>query len=71
MAGQEGEWRLVSDDSRRQAGEAAARLRVVLVAIDAAELEATDVQRAHVAGSVAALEWLAGERRPSLRDMSI
>ncbi|MGH3930305.1 MAG: hypothetical protein ACRDTF_10055 [Pseudonocardiaceae bacterium] len=60
------------DDPRGQAGDAAARLRVVLAAIDAGELEATDVQRAHLAGSVVALEWITGERREhsSLRDTS-
>ena len=53
----------MSDDPRRQAGDAAARLRGVLAEIDAGELTATDVQRAHLAGSVAALEWITGERR--------
>lgn len=63
----------MSEDVRRQAGDAATRLRMVLAAIDGGELDATDVQRAHLAGSVAALEWITGERRghPPLRDMSI
>lgn len=63
----------MGDDPRRQAGDVAVRLRVVLDAIDAGKLEATDVQRAHLAGSVVALEWITGEwrGRPPLRDMSI
>ncbi|MGH3937310.1 MAG: hypothetical protein ACRDTG_01535 [Pseudonocardiaceae bacterium] len=61
------------DDTSRQAGDTAARLRVVLAAIDAGELDATDVQRAHLAGSIVALEWITGEWRghPALRDTSI
>jgi Resolvase, N terminal domain len=60
----------VTGDPERQAGDVAARLRGVLDAIDARELDATDVQRAHLAGAVAALEWVAGQRAnpPFLRD---
>jgi hypothetical protein len=62
----------VTGDPERQAGDVAARLRGVLDAIDTGELDATDVQRAHVAGAVAALEWVAGQRPnpPFLRDTS-
>lgn len=56
----------MNEDGRGQAGDAAARLREVLAAIDGGELEATDVQRAHLSGSVAALEWMTGERREYL-----
>jgi hypothetical protein len=63
----------VTGDPQRQAGEVAARLRGVLDAIDAGELDATDVQRAHLAGAVAALDWVAGQRSnpPALRDTKV
>jgi hypothetical protein len=38
------------------------RPRGVLDAIDAGELDATDAQRAHLAGAGAALGWVAGQR---------
>jgi hypothetical protein len=63
----------VTGDPERQAGDVAARLRGVLEAIDTGELDATDVQRAHLAGAVAALEWIAGQRSNSLelRDTNV
>jgi hypothetical protein len=42
------------DDEQR--AEAAAQLRAVLAAIDAGEVEATDMQRAYIAGTLHGLE---------------
>jgi hypothetical protein len=56
----------VTGDPERQAGDVAACLPGVLEVMDTGELDATDVQRAHLAGAVAALEWVTGQRSTPL-----